>query len=163
MKRYRFGILFIILTILWMGVIFYFSSQTGTDSAQMSDPITNTTTQIIVPDYDKLPAPEKKEIYDTTSLVIRKIAHYTEYAILALLVYFSFYFFSKRKYLNYGFSLLIAVLYAVSDEFHQSFIANRTAVFNDVLIDSLGALTMILVIALIERLVYLKKSGKKND
>ncbi len=162
MKKYGFGILFIILTLLWMGVIFYFSSQTGDNSSQMSGTITKTVIRLFIKDYDTLPFQQQLEIYDVTSYIIRKTAHYSEYAVLAMFVYFSFFFFSKRKYLNYSISLLIAILYAISDEFHQSFIANRMAAFKDVMIDSLGALTMILLIAVIESFIEIKKLGRKK-
>ncbi len=163
MKKYGFGIVFILLTLLWMGVIFYFSSQTGADSSQMSGSITNAVIRLFIKEYDTLPFQQQIEIYDVTSYIIRKTAHYMEYAVLAMFVYFSFYFFSKRKYLNYSISLLIAILYAISDEFHQSFVANRMAVFKDVIIDSLGALTMILLIAVIESFIEIRKLGRQND
>ena len=37
------------------------------------------------------------------------------------------------------FAIVIAGLYAVSDEFHQSFIPGRTPLISDVAIDTLGA------------------------
>lgn len=162
MKKYGFGILFIILTLLWMGVIFYFSSQTGEDSSQMSGTITKSVIRLFINDYDTLPLQQQIKIYDATSYIIRKTAHYLEYAVLAMFVYFSFCFFSKRKYLNYGIPLLIAILYAISDEFHQSFIANRMPAFKDVIIDSLGALTMILLIAVIESFIEIRRLSRQK-
>ena len=78
----------------------------------------------------------------SVQLVVRKCAHLTEYAILAALLYRAF-----REYRDrvFGLAFLIAALYAVLDEFHQSFVASRTASPWDVVIDCAGAVTGLLV------------------
>ena len=94
----------------WMGVIFYFSS---------------------IPD---LRSPFEWD------LLYRKLAHAAEYLVLAVL--------SARALRGSGLSraaclvlgFLIAAGYAVTDEYHQSFVPGRTASTRDVLIDSTGAL-----------------------
>jgi VanZ family protein len=73
----------------------------------------------------------------STQLVVRKCAHLTEYAILAALVYRAF---RQRHERAFGIAFIIAALYAALDEFHQSFVATRTASRWDVAIDCLGAL-----------------------
>ena len=66
----------------------------------------------------------------TWDLVLRKIAHLSEYAILgALLV---------RALGRPWPAILIGGLYAVSDEFHQHFVRGRHAAWYDVLIDTVG-------------------------
>ena len=62
--------------------------------------------------------------------VLRKLAHMTEYAILALLV--------LRATGSYGLALSLAVAYAVSDEIHQTFVRGRHGSPVDVAIDSVG-------------------------
>ena len=63
-------------------------------------------------------------------LVLRKIAHATEYAILgALLV---------RATGRTGVAFALGVLYAISDEFHQTFVAGRHGAPLDVAIDAVG-------------------------
>jgi len=71
--------------------------------------------------------------------LVRKIAHAVEYAVLAALVarVFSFYGAAARRTAFYAF--LIAVLYAFTDEYHQSLVPGRFAAWTDVLIDSFGA------------------------
>lgn len=76
-------------------------------------------------------------------LVIRKCAHLTEYAILALLVWRALHQ-SKNNLPTWswpkvGCTLLVVFLYAASDEYHQSFVPTRTAQFSDVVIDISGA------------------------
>ena len=70
-------------------------------------------------------------------LIVRKCAHLTEYAILATLLYRAFYPYRPRAFVL---ALIVAAIYAGLDEFHQSFVATRTASFRDVAIDCVGAL-----------------------
>ncbi|MCP4425990.1 MAG: VanZ family protein, partial [Chloroflexi bacterium] len=49
---------------------------------------------------------------------------------------------AERPYL---YAFIITVLYAVSDEFHQTFVPGRGGRLPDVLIDALGGLTALLV------------------
>jgi len=63
-------------------------------------------------------------------LLLRKLAHGAEYAILgALLV---------RATRKAGLAVALGVLYAVSDEVHQAFVSGRQGSFVDVAIDGLG-------------------------
>ena len=74
---------------------------------------------------------------------VRKAAHFTEYAILALLAARAFRT-SSRELLRqrwFWVSLLFIVIYALSDEYHQSFVPSRTASIYDSMIDSAGGLT----------------------
>ena len=70
-------------------------------------------------------------------VVVRKLAHLTEYAILAALLYRGLRFYGER---SFGAAFIIAALYAAFDEFHQSFVASRTASPWDVMIDCIGAM-----------------------
>ncbi|MBI4709269.1 MAG: VanZ family protein [Candidatus Portnoybacteria bacterium] len=98
--------------ILWAGLIFYLSNRSGLKSG-FSWP------------YD---------------FVLRKGAHMVEFAILFLLILRALenYSVAIKKALLWAF--LLTLLYAVSDEFHQSFISERVGVLTDVMIDSFGAL-----------------------
>ena len=70
--------------------------------------------------------------------VLRKCAHVTEYAILGFLL--------LRAIGRELPALLLGVLYAASDEFHQHFVHGRHASPIDVLIDSVGLLIGIFVV-----------------
>lgn len=67
----------------------------------------------------------------TVQLVVRKCGHLTEYAVLAVLLY--------RALRRFAPALIVAAIYAAFDEFHQSFVASRTASAWDVAIDCFGA------------------------
>ncbi len=73
---------------------------------------------------------------------LRKISHWSEYFVLALLLMSAlrkqYPFWQRRRRLIC--CLLIATIYAAGDEWHQSFVPSRSASMADVLIDGLGAL-----------------------
>jgi len=79
----------------------------------------------------------------TIHFLLRKGGHFTEYAILALLAARALRS-STRELLRtrwFSLSLLLVVVYALSDEFHQSFVPSRTASIYDIMIDTFGGLT----------------------
>ena len=76
--------------------------------------------------------------------LIRKAAHLTEYAVLALLALRAVRrsmqpVVSGWSWKAAGLALLISAGYAATDEFHQMFVSGRTASAGDGLIDSTGA------------------------
>ncbi len=86
--------------------------------------------------------------------LIRKLAHLTEYAILAVLTWnalrLSLAAASMRRLC--GLAVLVSALYAASDEFHQSFTPSREATVRDVLIDTAGAIGGLLILGACRRL-----------
>jgi len=94
----------------WCGLIFYLSS------------IPNLTTG-----------------WGTWDFILRKIAHMAEYFILVFLLYRAFKgSFNLPAFYLTIWPLVISFLYAVSDEFHQSFVPTRDPSLKDVFIDSVG-------------------------
>src|SRR2546422_7505869 len=81
-------------------------------------------------------------------IVIRKSAHFTEYAIFALLAARAFRTSSHSSLRNHWFatSLLLVALYSLSDEFHQSFVPSRTPSIYDSMIDTFGGLVALALI-----------------
>jgi VanZ family protein len=78
---------------------------------------------------------------------LRKAAHVSEYAVLAVLFYRAFVHtvFQSRRALSAGIVLLSCAAYASSDEFHQSFVPSRTSSLRDVMIDVCGATLAVLL------------------
>ncbi len=142
-------VLLVIVTIIWMSLIFYFSQQTGSSSSGFSDKIVDFMIDILVKNYNNLPTLDQIKIHDDFSFVIRKLAHYTEYFILGILLLLTMKSFFKKEIIIYINSSLIGIIYAISDEFHQSFIDSRTPAIMDVFIDSIGLLTAIFLIGII--------------
>lgn len=89
---------------------------------------------------------------------VRKAAHMSEYAVLALLIFQALTAFDRKK--NRGcMALGITAAYAATDEFHQLFVPGRAGRVTDVLIDSAGAFLALLAIHII---LYYHKSEIRN-
>jgi VanZ family protein len=71
----------------------------------------------------------------TLDLILRKAAHATEYALLTLLWAWAL---RPATRWNVVAAAVLSVLYAASDEYHQTFVEGRTGALGDVLIDSAG-------------------------
>ncbi len=139
---------------LWMGVIFLLSHQNGQDSSETSG--------ILLELLKLLGIGPGSSIQGALSYLVRKAGHFTEYLILAIL------FLRHRKERGSAgksafCALLFVFLYASSDEFHQSFIPGRGPAFSDVLIDTAGGLTGVVLYEWKQRLmerqnpIYCKK------
>jgi len=120
--------------VIWLGVIFVGSTDL------MS---TQHTSRFIVPFLRWLDPHISWAAINTIHTVIRKLGHVSEYAILALLLWRALC--SGRTLrtetpILFGAVLLVCAVFAVGDEFHQSFVGSRTPSDRDVLLDSAGAL-----------------------
>lgn len=127
-----------IVLILWMIVIFSFSSADANKSTGTSDKVITTMIEI----KDKItdqetPVSEKEIIVKNSSFYVRKIAHISEYLILGLLMFNTL---KQFNILNIYYAIILCVLYSCTDEFHQLFINGRSGSFRDVLIDTIGIL-----------------------
>jgi VanZ family protein len=105
------------------------------------------------------------EVLSEVNHVIRKSAHFTEYAILGFWCSLAIYRQSPKAYLTKGVILatLICGLYAISDEGHQVFVPNRTPAVKDVLIDSIGAAFAIYVLYRTSLFYRLDNLAKKHE
>jgi VanZ family protein len=84
-------------------------------------------------------------------LVMRKMGHLTEYAILAALLWRALRDSALKLWEPAAIALFIAGSYAALDEFHQSFVPSRTASMVDVMIDCCGALAAVAICWLFSR------------
>ena len=145
----------IFLIITWMLVIFNFSNQTGTSSSGLSS-------KIIAEIFNKdLTTKEKEELVDKYKVIVRKGAHFGAYFILGTLTIILFIDIKGTTKLSFIISNLICTIYAATDEIHQLFIPGRCGSIIDVLIDSCGSLTAIIIIFTITSLIKKNKSTNK--
>ena len=80
--------------------------------------------------------------------IVRKIAHFTEYAILGFLAARAFRT-SPRPAINQRWFLIcltLIIVYALMDEYHQTFVPSRTASIYDSMIDVTGGLIALLIV-----------------
>ena len=127
-----------ILLILWMIIIFSFSSADANKSTGTSDKVI--TTMIEIKDRitdQETPINEKEIIVRNSSFYVRKIAHITEYLILGFLM---FNVLKQYNITNIYYAIILCILYSCTDEFHQLFINGRSGSIRDVLIDTIGIL-----------------------
>jgi VanZ family protein len=98
---------------------------------------------------------------DQVHFVVRKTAHFVEYSILGLLLWrlvrLDPAWESCRSW-QYWTALLLAALYAASDEYHQKFVPGRNAAVSDVLLDTCGAGVGLALVWAARRLRRKKKS-----
>jgi len=132
--------------LLWMTVIFVASTDLG--SAENTSRIIGPFLRWINPD-----------ITDATiwgfQTVFRKFGHMAGYAVLSMLVWRSLRLsrdgVNRWRWSEVPWVMLASVLYAVSDEFHQSLVATRMGTVWDVLYDATGAILGLLFIYLAGR------------
>jgi hypothetical protein len=99
--------------LIWAGLIFYFS---GIPDLQLNSGIIS------------------------LEIIIRKFAHLVEYAVLFWLFFRVFFYVHKLDFkYALSWSLFFSVLYAVGDEYHQTFVSGRSGKFIDVIFDSISA------------------------
>lgn len=132
--------------VIMMAVIFFFSAMEGDESSDTSSrflqPIINLVEGITHHDMNR-------STIESLHWLIRKAAHFTEYAIFGIMALFAFNGLFKKKIWLIIVPEIISFLYALSDEFHQYFVPGRYASFGDVMIDSSGALVGILIVGAI--------------
>lgn len=81
----------------------------------------------------------KSDLSSEVDLLFRKLAHITEYAILTFLLfraYFRSNGFSRKK--SVSSAIIFALIYSLTDEYHQTFVPGREGCLRDVVMDSLG-------------------------
>jgi len=89
------------------------------------------------------------ETLDVVHAIVRKIAHFLEYALLGVLAARAFRGSPKAAVRGHWLVICVAliVFYALVDEYHQSFVPSRTASIYDSFIDMAGGLTAVVVVA----------------
>lgn len=148
------------LLILWMIVIFMFSSEDATNSQNTSDKVTKTTINVVSSITKNEVSDSKKEnITINTRFIVRKMAHFTLYFILGIFTYLTLSSYGIDKNIII-YSVIFCLIYSISDEIHQVFSDGRTFKVLDILIDTIGSITSNLLIKLIitkKRLHFDKK------
>lgn len=138
-----------------MVLIFGFSAENAQKSSGLSMRVSEKVVEIgEVLQGQQMNAGNKFDAVEKIEGLIRKTAHFTEYAVLAVLVLFAGYVsIRKRGWQLYLFTEIFCVLYAVTDEVHQLFIEGRSCRVLDMFIDSSGSAAGIFFAVLLVKLV----------
>ena len=163
-------ILSLLLVILWVCLIFVMSGMNTNESNNKSKSTVNKVVEATMETTndlgitDKHPSENKmKQVIEKLNEPLRKVAHASEFCILAILIYMCLKAFNIKKHKIIIFSILCSFLYACTDEYHQSFVQGRTSQFTDVLIDTAGAVIGVLFINFIFYLINKKKHPELKD
>lgn len=148
MKKVFLRILFLVLLCSTFFVIFRFSSQNGEESGSLSNKIM--TKFINVFPYTKdLSITTKLKLIEHGEPILRKLAHFSIYTFVGIFIMSFMSTFSIRLYQKLLVSLGIGLLYAISDEYHQSFVVGRGPSIMDVGIDTAGVFAGILTVLIV--------------
>ena len=159
MKKNILRAILMLLLLSTFFIIFGFSSQDGEKSGSISKKITE---EIItrIPQIQEKEQNEREAITLRIEKVIRKIAHFSIYTAVGLLLMALISTFEMKEKNRIIISLIIGIIYASSDEIHQSFVPERSPMITDVMIDTMGVMLGILLIMLGKAII---KKYKKNS
>lgn len=113
------------LTVICMIIIYWLSSRTAAESSAQSTGLLERLIAIFGDNF-------------FTDHIVRKMSHFLEFAGLSLL--FNISICQTRKKADCIISVALTSLYAITDEFHQLFVAGRSCQFSDWCIDTFGAI-----------------------
>ena len=150
-------------TILWMTMIFVFSSQPAVQSDELSLGIVERIFAFLynlsdVPVFSLISDELWFDLYSKANFIVRKSAHFMLYAVLAFFVYHLLLEYKTNNTKAIFVAAIICFLYAASDEVHQIFIPGRAGQIRDVFIDFSGSVSLLVI----EFLISLIKKRKKN-
>lgn len=122
-------IILAILIVIWMITVFCFSNDNSQKSSNKSEKIVEVISQI---------CDNKIKEKDKLETIVRKSAHMLIYTIggILLFLYCNTYDIDLKKKIIY--SIIICVIYAITDEIHQGFVPGRSPQITDILIDTAG-------------------------
>jgi len=139
---------------VWVGVIFLGS--TDLMSAEH-------TSRFIVPFLRWLKPDISAETLASIHFIVRKCTHVAEYAVLGLLLLRAATLMTNSRRsipILYVSVLGVCLIVAVTDEFHQTFVASRGASVRDIMIDCSGAILGLVIASIIRmrRSIRLEKA-----
>ena len=140
-----------------MVMIFLFSAQDAEASHQVSAGLL---ARVLGWLGRALDYPEGSAELDALETALRKLGHFSEYALLgmALLVFLRVLGLRRPGWTAWG----VSVLYACTDELHQLFSQGRSASPVDVGIDACGAAAGLLLLSAILRLISKKRRARED-
>lgn len=133
-RRASQSILYPFLMIAWIILIFCFSFQPAADSSEVSSGLLRVVLDTLLPGVMENLSAEQQ---DMLHFLVRKCAHFSEFAVLGMLSALTVSQFNIQP--KHWYALGVCVLVACVDEMIQLFSSGRSAQVADVLLDSVGA------------------------
>lgn len=142
----------VVLIIILNSVIFGFSSQDGEKSKSLSDAVAIKVIDTYAEIKNKeITSTRKKEIVKNTRFLVRKLAHFSVYFLMGILVYMLICCYDVKHPII---AIIFCILFATCDEMHQLFSDGRSGRLLDVLIDTYGSLAGILLVRVIYKIRF---------
>lgn len=138
-----------VLLLACMIFIFCMSAQDSSESSDTSGRVITAVLKIVYPDFNGLADTEKEALVESLQFIVRKCAHFTIYAVMGILAFFTVGTYSMKFGIKPVLSAVICLLYSISDEIHQRFIPGRSGEFRDVCLDFSGSILAIIFMVLI--------------
>ena len=133
------------VSFVWMGLIFWFSSQTSTESSASSDSVLSFFLRFFrIDDMERIL--HTSALHRFCTYILRKSAHLFLYTVLGGLFCVNISQYASTQLQRVVLPLSLGVLYACTDELHQYFVPGRACQVIDVCIDTAGVLLGMLVI-----------------
>ena len=139
-----------VLLLALMTVIFCFSAQPADDSSATSSRFAVFASRVLLTNFEDFDNAGQAQIIDGLTFLVRKTAHFSEYALMGFL----WYLWLHRKRFAPLLALGLSAAYAASDELHQAFVPGRSCELRDVLVDTSGAACGILAAFLLLCVVW---------
>ena len=149
MKRRPVRYALLLLALVWMTLIFGFSAQSATESGGLSALITEPLTNLIIKYSAEMSSAQRAELYAKVDDIVRIFAHFSEYMVLGILLTAVLRAFGTKNAL---WPWLTGLVYAVTDEWHQSYSPGRSSDPMDVLIDAAGVLCGVAIYHIIRKI-----------
>lgn len=154
-------ILDIIIVLCWMATVFVFSGQDSNTSNGLSRSIAERLVDVVHRD-EEISSQERVLLLRKYNHKIRKMAHFTIYLIGGLTIISLMRTLISKKSIIILATSLCGFLYAMSDEFHQGFIEGRGPMLSDVLLDTLGVITGVIIYLILSAMSNKIKAKNKN-
>lgn len=145
-------IVYLLLTLLWVAVIFSFSLQPASTSSQMSRGVGHWLVETFAPTFAEQLATMRVEKLELLHTLLRKAGHFSEYFILGILASLTA-LQTKLRYRKLS-ALSFCVLVAAIDETIQLFVSGRSGQVSDVVLDGVGALCGMAVLMGVRNLYF---------
>lgn len=145
--------------IIMMIVIYMFSSKPAVVSDGTSSPIANAILRVLEALFGDIDPTQRVGWLEAMNVIVRKTAHITEYAILTIFISIPLWINQIKDKRIFIIAFITSVIYAGTDEFHQTFVEGRSGTLKDVGIDSIGVLLGYLFFYVIRKF-YTKKTSQ---
>lgn len=124
MKKTIIRIISMLLLLGTFYIIFSFSAQDGIESGSLSNKVTTAFVENF-PYTKNLSIETKAKLIEHGEPIVRKLAHFSIYTVVGMCIMAFLCTFPFKLRTRLGTSLLIGLIYAISDEFHQSFVPRQ--------------------------------------